>query len=93
MRSALRPTRGGTLLLRMVRCMQRRRRAGGAWSRCRCGSREPGPDAEEAGVSPVPVQMWPARLVQGKNCVADDLWVSVVEHREPAQPAAVPGGR
>jgi hypothetical protein len=27
-------------------------------SRCRCGRGEPGPGADVAGVSPVPVQMW-----------------------------------
>ena len=27
-------------------------------SRCRCGSGETSPDADVAGVSPVPVQMW-----------------------------------
>ncbi len=35
-----------------------------ARSRCRCGGGEPGPGADVAGVSPVPVQMWPLPWVQ-----------------------------
>ena len=46
--------------------------AGGARSRCRCGSGEPSPGADVAGGSPLPVQMWHREAVcaRGHRCFA-----------------------
>ena len=55
---------GGTALSAAVPRQVRR-----SQSRCRCGRGEPSPDADVAGVSPVPVRMWHhARQTGGSRC-------------------------